>query len=276
MGAPISQTASHQAELVGSAAGAVRLGNVADGRVAPESRDAVNGSQLAAVQRDVATAVHYDTASSGSGMNRATLATGQDGSGTTLANVAAGALSADSREAVNGSQLHATNQAVASAQLIANEALAMGQNAVSYDDASRSSVTLASGRAPAVIHNVAAGVADSDAVSVKQLATGLERVLGDSAAYTDPRVSELSFDLRNVSRTASAGVAGALAVAGMPQPYEAGRTMLAVGAGSYNGERAISFGLSGTTDDGRAVIKAGVGYDSQGKVSASAGFGFQL
>ena len=60
------------------------------------------------------------------------------------------------------------------------------------------------------------------------------------------------------------------------QPYEAGRAMLSAGAGSYNGERAISLGLFGTTDDGKAVIKAGVGYDSQGKVSASAGFGLQL
>ncbi len=82
-----------------------------------------------------------------------------------ITNVAAGQLNAGSTDAVNGSQLFATNQAVES---IAGTA----GNSVQYDDASRTTVTLNPGGGSATtITNVAAGVNDSDAVNMSQLNT---------------------------------------------------------------------------------------------------------
>ena len=111
--------------------GGTTVTNLADGTVASGSSDAVTGNQLAAtnvavdangaaiggLQTDVATntsdisdlqdfAVQYD----GTSYDTITL----DGAGgTTITNVANGALSATSTDAVNGAQLFATNEAVA-------------------------------------------------------------------------------------------------------------------------------------------------------------------
>ena len=49
----------------------------------------------------------------------------------------------------------------------------------------------------------------------------------------------------------------------MPQAFSAGRNMLAFGAGTYGGEQAFAIGLSHMARDGRAVIKAGVTYNSR-------------
>ena len=82
-----------------------------------------------------------------------------------LVNVAAGALSATSTDAVNGSQLNATNTQVAS----------LGHSAVQYavDPATgktKSQISLASDAGgPVVIHNLAPGVLLTDAANVSQI-----------------------------------------------------------------------------------------------------------
>lgn len=109
---------SNDVTLVGSAAGLVRVHNVADG-IAPN--DAVNKSQLDAVQGSVssldALAVKYDS----SAKDTITLAgpTSADGgvtAGTTITNLHQSALNATSTDAVNGAQLYATNQSILSIQ----------------------------------------------------------------------------------------------------------------------------------------------------------------
>ena len=105
-------------------AGGTRITNLAPGTVAAGSSDAVNGAQLYAINQQVAAntgtiatlqadlsalsfnAVQYDSPTFGS-------VTFAGAAGTTLDNVAAGTLAAGSQQAVNGSQLYATNQQVA-------------------------------------------------------------------------------------------------------------------------------------------------------------------
>jgi autotransporter adhesin len=127
-----------------------------------------------------------------------------------------------------------------------------------------------------ILQNVAAGVAPTDAVNVKQLSDGLASTLASANAYTDTRLAGLEFDLSEVRRDANAGTAGALAAAGLPQAFEPGRGMLAFGAGTYQGQSAFALGLSRVMDDGRTVIKAGATYDTQKRVGANAGVGFQF
>jgi trimeric autotransporter adhesin len=92
---------------------------------------------------------------------------GGGASGTLLTNVKAGALNAQSRDAVNGAQLSATNLAVTN---LSQAATTM----VSYADADKSTVNLG-GAGGTVISNVKAGVADQDAVNVQQLAQQLKQ-----------------------------------------------------------------------------------------------------
>ena len=77
-------------------------------------------------------------------------------------------------------------------------------------------------------------------------------------------------------RESFAGTAGALAAAGLPQAFEPGRGMLALGAGTYGGQSAFALGLSRVMDDGRTIFKAGATYDTQDRAGANLGVGFQF
>ncbi|RVH99857.1 hypothetical protein CN200_36115, partial [Sinorhizobium meliloti] len=84
-------------------AGGMKVTNVANGTVAKDSKDAVNGGQLFdVVANATANGVGYDDKSKGT-------LTLEGANGTKITNVAAGDLNANSTDAVNGSQLYATN-----------------------------------------------------------------------------------------------------------------------------------------------------------------------
>jgi autotransporter adhesin len=126
------------------------------------------------------------------------------------------------------------------------------------------------------VHNVAPGVAPTDAVNVQQLNDGLSNTLASAKAYTDSKLAGFEFDLSRLRRDANAGTAGALAAAGLPQAFEPGRGMLAMAAGTYQGQSAFALGLSRVLDNGRTVVKAGATYDTRQRVGANVGVGFQF
>jgi autotransporter adhesin len=193
------------------------------------------------------------------------LAVGQNTSvnmgGNVVSNVGAGAVNATSTDAVNGSQLNQVQQ--------------VAGNSVQYDTG-RNAVTFNPGGQAAVLHNVAAGVAPTDAVNVQQLNDGLSNAISTANAYTDQRLQGFVVDLSDARRDAFAGTAGALAASGLPQAYEPGRSMVAVGAGTYGGQSAFAFGLSRVMDDGRTIFKAGATYDTRERTGANLGVGFQF
>jgi autotransporter adhesin len=96
----------------GSTTTSIKLTNVADGTVAANSKDAVNGGQLKSVSDAQAAtdsaAVKYDNA-----LTKDKVTLGGGAAGTTITNVKDGALNTSSTDAVNGRQLYATNQNVA-------------------------------------------------------------------------------------------------------------------------------------------------------------------
>jgi len=305
-------------------AGGTTLTNVAPGALNATSTDAVNGSQLYAtnqqvqvnslaianLQTDVSNLqidfntlqtqvnnisngavgpVQYSDAGTptvpngGIPSNHVTLVGGGPGP-VGVHNVAAGALSSTSTDAVNGSQLFATNQAVAGAQTTADNALAIANNSVQYDDASHTSVTFNSGGPSTVLHNVASGVAATDGVNVGQLNNAIGNVANiainnavtQANAYTDARITAVEFDIAKVGKDARAGTAGALAAAGLPQPMEPGKSMVSAGVGIYRGKTAIAIGASHVPDNGKSVFKLGVTYDASEHLGANAGVGFQF
>ena len=212
---------------------------------------------------------------------------GAGGDPVRVTNVAAGNVSAGSTDAVNGAQLAATNTAVAQNRVdidrnssdiasINNNLSGSTVAAVQYsnpDTPTQSNggtitndVTLvgADTAIPVALHNVAAGTAATDAVNLGQLQSGLNNVLANSMTYTDERfgvladrIDGVAFDLEQYRDEAFAGTAGALAVAGIPQTIEAGRSMVGGAVGHYRGETAFAIGVSTTFSDGQGVIKAG-------------------
>ncbi|MED5536264.1 MAG: YadA-like family protein [Pseudomonadota bacterium] len=263
--------------LVGASGGAVGLHNVANGRIAAGSTDAVNGGQIYELAFAATNAVQYDTDANGGRTNSITFQGGDASAPVTLNNVAAGSVTATSTEAVNGSQLFQTNRAVATAQTTADNALALGQNSLQYADQGQTRVVLGRSNGPAVtVSNVAAGVADTDAVNVLQLRESMNEAIQQSNTYTDMRLAAINYNVQEVRKLAFAGAAGALAAAGMPQIAERGKSMFAVGYGAYEGQSAVAMGYSRALGDGSMVFRAGATFDTQNHVGANAGIGWRF
>jgi autotransporter adhesin len=192
---------------VGAAGKERQITNVEAGTA---STDAVNVGQLTAVSNNVDTldsfAVKYDTNTDGTtNYEQITLGGAGATKPTLLTNVASGKLTDDSTDAVNGSQLYATNQNVAALQDFTNNvnngggikyfhsnstladssatgadsvaiggaALSSGKNSVALGSNSvadrDNTVSVGAAGSERQVTNVAAGTASTDAVNVGQL-----------------------------------------------------------------------------------------------------------
>ncbi|SDN78082.1 Autotransporter adhesin [Pseudomonas jinjuensis] len=154
----------------------------------------------------------------------------------------------------------------------AKNSVALGTNSVADRE---NSVSVGSAGNERQITNVRAGTADTDAVNLSQLNKSVGDVLNNANAYTDARYSDLKHDIAEQDNTLSAGIAGAMAMASLPQPYEPGASMAAVGVSGYRGQSALSVGVSRISDNGKWVTKLQGSADSQGEVGVGVGVGYQ-
>ncbi|QSI34338.1 adhesin [Variovorax sp. RKNM96] len=168
-----------------------------------------------------------------------------------ITGVAAGTADSD---AVNVSQLRGVQGTVA----------AIDQSTVKYDSNADGSVNYNSvsmggsnATGPVTVHNVAPGVAGTDAVNVNQL-----NALGGSL---NNRINAVNDRIDGVEKNAYAGVAAAMALQ-MPGSYVPGKTVMRIGAGSFKGESAVGISFRRTAENnawsitgGVATSRAGVG-----------------
>jgi autotransporter adhesin len=168
-----------------------------------------------------------------------------------ITGVAAGTADSD---AVNVSQLRGVQGVVA----------VIDQSTVKYDSnadgtVNYNSVTMGAGNAtgPVTVHNVAPGVAGTDAVNVNQL----NAVSGG----LNNRIDAVNNRIDGVEKNAYAGVAAAMALQ-MPGAYVPGKTVMRIGAGSFKGQSAVGISFRRTSDNnawsvtgGVATSRAGVG-----------------
>ncbi|WP_244130007.1 YadA-like family protein [Burkholderia sp. BCC0097] len=209
-------TPNYGSVTLGNGTGPTQLKNVAD---AKDDGDALNLGQLkdAGLVGDdgsgnlTSMAVTYD----GTAKDSVTLGGAGAATPVALHNVADGVLAADSKDAVNGSQLFATNQNLGDLK----DSLEKGgvidpttgeSLAVVYDSAAKNSVTLGNAGVPVAIHNVAAGAVNAtshDAVNGSQLFTVSQSVadkigggagVGADGSITDPTYSVGGQDYHNV------------------------------------------------------------------------------
>ena len=137
------------------------------------------------------------------------------------------------------------------------------------------SVTMGKPGTSTVIHNVGTGTAPTDAVNVAQLNKGMGEVMDWSKNYTDQRFNDINRDIKRVDERASAGIASAMAMAGLPQPTEAGRRMASMAASTFHGESSMAVGVSGVTDGGRWIYKLSGSANTRGDGGVTIGAGFQ-
>ncbi|UOV09228.1 YadA-like family protein [Pseudoxanthomonas sp. F37] len=301
---------------VGDAGAERTITHVAAGRLSATSTDAVNGSQLYATNQAIdaldgrVTTVEGDVANLtetvGGFDSRITNVEGDvadltetvntfDGRITNVQNGADGMFQVSQEDAITKPAPTGTNAAAGGNGAVASgdNALAVGnQSTASGNDSTAlgngatashgNSVALGAGSATTVgaqsnynaayvgdststgevniggrtISGVAAGTAGTDAVNVSQLNGGVNYAINQANAYTDNRLSGFYSDMWTMRREARGGTASAMAMAGLPQAYLPGKSMLAVAAGGYQGEYGMAVGLSGVTENGRWVYKA--------------------
>lgn len=117
------------------------------------------------------------------------------------------------------------------------------------------------------ISNLADGQAPQDAVNVRQLSQATSNIT-NQFNHLDRRIDK-------VENRASAGVAAAMAMAGLPQAYVPGKSMFSVSGGVWRGESGYAMGLSTVTDSGSWVLKGNVAGSSRGDYGGSVGVGYQ-
>ena len=193
------------------------------------------------------------------------------------ANSTAGAAQASGTDAVAAGP--ETVASGASAVAIGKGARATADNSVALGAGSvaNRANTVSVGRAgnERTISHVAPGRADTDAVNVSQLNSGMEQAVSRSRSYTDAQVQALGNDMWQLQRESRAGTASAMAMAGLVQAYEAGDSLMSMGVGGFQGEYSMAVGLSGVTDDGKYLYKAQASRNTRKDVGFSVAAGWR-
>ncbi|KVZ71802.1 hypothetical protein WL21_07605 [Burkholderia ubonensis] len=270
---------------LGGTSGTV-LANVANGSISAGSMDAVNGSQLYAIQQEfenrhnglidridvVEQAVANGTGGNGSGNigGDGSQATGDNSTGLGQNANASGSGSAAIGQDSNASGSNSTavgqgssasgENAIALGQgstASGKDAVALGQNSVADRE---NSVSVGSVGNERQITNVEDGTAPTDAVNVRQMNSAL---------------GSLRSDVEDYRRDSNAGTASAVAIANLPQAALPGESMVSVAGGTYAGQSAVAFGLSTATRNGKWVAKASGSTNTRGTVAVGAGVGYR-
>ncbi|HEZ0812670.1 TPA: YadA family autotransporter adhesin [Neisseria meningitidis] len=131
---------------------------------------------------------------------------------------------------------------------------------LSVDDEGALNVGSKDANKPVRITNVAPGVKEGDVTNVAQL-KGVAQNLNNR--------------IDNVDGNARSGIAQAIATAGLVQAYLPGKSMMAIGGGTYRGEAGYAIGYSSISDGGNWIIKGTASGNSRGHFGASASVGYQ-
>ncbi len=136
---------------------------------------------------------------------------------------------------------------------------------------------------------VAAGVNANDAVNLSQMQLADAAILSQARSYTDSSIADLSFDLgrltqlvqyndRELREEIEAASAGAAALAGLPQAFQPGKGMVAIGIGGRGSNTAFAIGVGKAFNSPNTpVLRAGAAIDARrGDVTYNAAVGFHF
>lgn len=250
-----SNTSSGTVSVGNTATGETRtVSNVADGL---QATDAVNLRQLDGIAASIVV-VENNVSGLQNGTDGMFQVNNSSGLAKPSATGGAGSVASGNNSTAFGSGAKAT---------AANSA-ALGANSVA-DRAN--SVSVGSVGNERQITNVAPATQGTDAVNFDQL----KSISNQTNAYTNQRYSELKQDLRKQNSVLSAGIASAMSMASLTQPYTSGSSMTTIGAASYRGQSALSLGVSSISDSGRWVSKLQASSNTQGDFGIGVGVGYQ-
>ncbi|MDP8084728.1 YadA family autotransporter adhesin, partial [Phocoenobacter skyensis] len=268
-------------------AGSKKVTHVADGTIANDSTDAVNGSQLF----DVADSVKNNFGGNANVADDGTLTftdiggTGEDTIHDAIASLKKVTdLGVSIVTQIDGKDVKTLSKADNKANFVAGKNIALtaekGAIKVSTKDdlevnsianvkgtklsLGEGAITLATKKSNAnptgavQIKNVAAGIADTDAVNVAQL-KGVTKAIDNVASEME--------DIKG-------GVSSAMAAALLPQAYLPGQSVVSLAGATYKKNTAVAVGLSTISDNGKWIIKGSLNTNSTGEVGGGIGAGY--
>ncbi|WP_273760744.1 Vomp family autotransporter, partial [Bartonella sp. ML70XJBT.G] len=223
-----------------------KITHVADGEVSEDSKEAVNGSQLWETNKKVEAveervenidqhvkdientvtndAVKYDKGADGKKTNKVTLVGGNESDPVLIDNVAAGELSKDSKEAVNGSQLWEMNQ----------------QMKTVLDDAKKY----------------------TDERFNDIINSQMGDVINEAKSYTDMKFEGLKYELKEVRKESRQAAAIGLAVSNLSYEDTPGSLSLSIGTGVWRSQSAFAIGAGYMSENGK--IRSNISAASSG------------
>lgn len=158
-------------------------------------------------------------------------------------------------------------------------ASASGTNAVALGSGSvaarENTVSVGSTGSERQVTNVAAGSASTDAANVGQVSAGVRQSTSWATAYTEQQTQTVSNQVQQVGNRAYSGIAGAMSMAGLPQAYAPGKSMVSGAVGTFRSESGAAVGVSTISDNGRWVYKTNGSIDSRGDAGLTIGAGMQ-
>ncbi|EXA88181.1 trimeric autotransporter adhesin Ata [Acinetobacter baumannii] len=253
------------------------LKNVADGKVAEGSKDAVNGGQLWNVQNQVDKNSNdikniqnnIDNISNGKAglvqqqKPNGEITVGKDTGGTSInmagkegdrvvQGVKDGEIKAGSNQAVNGGQIHKISESIKNS--------IGGNTTIDPKDGS-------------ITTNNIGGTGKNNINDAIGMLNQSNQELGNKITNLGDQLQQVFYDtnkrIDDVEKKANAGIAAAMALENAP--FVAGKYTYAVGAAYHGGENAVGVTLRKTSDNGRWSITGGVAAASQGEPSVRVG-----
>lgn len=179
---------------------------------------------------------------------------GSEGFERQLQNVAAGNVTKTSTDAVNGSQLYAVASQVSTNVKVNNEQdIRIAANSERITNVYNTVQSYSSWME----------TQESQIYDLKLRDRDLREKITELNKLIDGNFDAIRNDINKNRRDSNAGIAGAIAIGTMMQPYEAGQSAITVGAGSFKNEAAIAIGASHITENGKWGFKGGVSADTR-------------
>lgn len=179
---------------------------------------------------------------------------GSEGFERQLQNVAAGNVTKTSTDAVNGSQLYAVASQVSTNVKVNNEQdIRIAANSERITNVYNTVQSYSSWME----------TQESQIYDLKLRDRDLREKITELNKLIDGNFEAIRNDINKNRRDSNAGIAGAIAIGTMMQPYEAGQSAITVGAGSFKNEAAIAIGASHITENGKWGFKGGVSADTR-------------
>ncbi|OBX03448.1 hypothetical protein QV06_09845 [Gallibacterium genomosp. 3] len=255
------------------------IDNIADGKVAQGSKQAVNGGQLHATAQSVAVVLGNDFENKDGKVTVKNSTDGIGGTGKTT-------ISEAFKEVVKRANIEVMGDNNITVETNKTEDKKTYTVKLKQDITVGNSITVGKGKVKLTSESATEGTDEPPALNVNNARiTGVANGVQDSdvatmgqvrafAADTTKVINNVNKRISDLTRESRAGIAGAMATAGLQQTSVAGRTTVSVGTATFKGESAVAIGFSKLSDSGKVGIRISGMTTSNGDAGGSVSVGY--